>query len=148
MACSFCATGQMGFARQLSAAEIFEQALGFAQLLQSRNSLLLPPAPALPPPSERLSNVVFMGMGEPLANYKNVLAAVHRIHAELGISYRNITISTVGLVPMIRRLAGEGVPLSLAVSLHAVTDATRAKLMPIATKPGHSVAEVRTPSCP
>lgn len=95
MGCVFCATGQMGFKRQLSAAEIFEQAYRFSQELQARG--------------DRLSNVVFMGMGEPLANYKNVMEAVRRINTELGIGARHITISTVGLVPRILRLSQENI---------------------------------------
>ncbi len=89
----------MGFSRQLSADEIFEQVLLYSQYLQRKK--------------ERLSNVVFMGMGEPLANYANVLAAVRRINSELGIGMRHITLSTVGLVPQIRRLADEGLPVGL-----------------------------------
>lgn len=99
MGCVFCATGQMGFKRQLSAAEIFEQAYRFSQELQARG--------------DRLSNVVFMGMGEPLANYKNVMEAVRRINTELGIGARHITISTVGLVPRILRLSQENIQVML-----------------------------------
>ena len=91
----FCATGQMGFSRQLTSQEIFEQAQKSALELLQKN--------------ERLSNVVLMGMGEPLANYKNVMEAIHRINNELGIGARHITISTSGIVPRIRELARENI---------------------------------------
>ncbi|MCB9761601.1 MAG: 23S rRNA (adenine(2503)-C(2))-methyltransferase RlmN [Alphaproteobacteria bacterium] len=117
MACAFCATGQMGFARQLSAAEIVEQALRFSGELQARG--------------ERLSNVVLMGMGEPFHNYDAVIEAVRRLNTDLGIGARHITVSTVGLVPQIRRFAEEGLQVTLAISLHAATDDARSALMPI-----------------
>jgi len=117
MGCVFCATGQMGFARQLTAEEIFEQALYFARDLEARG--------------ERLSNVVLMGMGEPFHNYDASLAAVRRLMADLGIGARHITISTVGLVPMIRRFSDEGLQVKLAVSLHAATNAERTALLPV-----------------
>ncbi len=85
-------------------------------------------AQALP---RRLGNVVFMGMGEPLANYERTWAAVQRIHANLGISARHITVSTVGVVPGIRRLAGESLPVNLAVSLHAARDELRDQIVPL-----------------
>ncbi len=115
MACGFCATGQEGFRRHLTTGEIVEQ------VVRAR-------AAALP---RRLSNVVFMGMGEPLANYDAVWGAVRRIHGDLGLSARHITMSTVGLVPGIKRMAEESLPVSLAVSLHAATDALRTELVPI-----------------
>lgn len=117
MGCVFCATGQMGFARQLTSTEIFEQAQLFSAELKKNN--------------ERLSNVVFMGMGEPLANYDNVMAAVKRLNTELGIGSRHITISTVGLVPRIRKLAEEDGQLGLAISLHQTNEAKRSALMPV-----------------
>lgn len=117
MGCVFCATGQMGFARQLTSTEIFEQAQLFSAELKKKN--------------ERLSNVVFMGMGEPLANYDNVMAAVKRLNTELGIGSRHITISTVGLVPRIRKLAEEDGQLGLAISLHQTNEAKRSALMPV-----------------
>ncbi|MBK9370784.1 MAG: 23S rRNA (adenine(2503)-C(2))-methyltransferase RlmN [Deltaproteobacteria bacterium] len=117
MACAFCATGQMGFARQLTEAEIVEQALRFAQELVKRG--------------ERLSNVVMMGMGEPFHNYENAVGAMRRLIGELGIGARHITVSTVGLAPQIRRFAGEGLQVTLAISLHAATDEARAALLPI-----------------
>lgn len=120
MGCAFCATGQMGFARQLSATEIFEQAAVFARELAENG--------------ERLSNVVLMGMGEPFHNYDNVVAALHRLNRDLGIGARHITVSTVGLAPRIRQLATEGLQVTLAISLHAATDAERGSFMPINRK--------------
>jgi 23S rRNA (adenine2503-C2)-methyltransferase len=115
MACSFCATGQGGFDRQLSVGEIVEQ------VVNARRA-------ALP---RRLGNVVFMGMGEPMANYERVWSAVEHIHSDLGISARHITLSTVGVVPGIRRLAKEALPVNLAVSLHAARDELRNKIVPL-----------------
>jgi len=117
MGCVFCATGQMGFARHLTATEIFEQAQRFSQDLRSRG--------------ERLSNVVLMGMGEPFHNYDPVLEAVRRLMADLGIGARHITISTVGLVPEIRRFAEEGLQVGLAISLHETKDVARSALLPV-----------------
>jgi len=117
MACSFCATGQGGFTRQLSCGEIVEQVVAAAR--EARRV------------GRRLSHVVFMGMGEPLANYDRVWSAVVRLHDELGLSARHLTISTVGVVPGIRRLAGEALPVTLAVSLHAANDDLRDQLVPI-----------------
>ena len=116
MGCVFCATGQMGFARQLTAEEIFEQVATFANELKGEG--------------ERLSNVVMMGMGEPLANYRNVLAAVRRMNTDLGIGARKITISTVGVVPNIRKLMKEDLNVRLALSLHCATDDERTALLP------------------
>ncbi len=128
MGCVFCATGQMGFARHLSAAEIFEQALFFARDLEARG--------------ERLSNVVLMGMGEPFHNYDATLAAIRRLMNDLGIGARHITVSTVGLVPMIRKFADEGLQVKLAVSLHAATDAEREALLPVNKRyPLHDLIE-------
>ena len=118
MGCVFCATGQMGFFRQLTSTEIFEQAQRFSAELKSGND-------------SRLSNVVMMGMGEPLANYDNVLEAIRRMNTELGIGARHITISTVGLTPRIRKLADEGLQVGLAVSLHQTNDVARSALMPV-----------------
>lgn len=117
MGCVFCATGQMGFARQLTATEIFEQAARFAVELAAQG--------------ERLSNVVLMGMGEPFHNYDATLTAVRRLMHDLGIGARHITISTVGLVPQIRRFADENLQVTLAVSLHKATDEERTALLPI-----------------
>jgi 23S rRNA (adenine2503-C2)-methyltransferase len=117
MGCSFCATGQAGFDRQLTIGEIVEQVVRASR--RARDD------------GRRLSNVVFMGMGEPLANYEPTWAAVERIHGDLGLSARHITVSTVGVVPGIRRLATEALPVNLAVSLHAADDALRDQLVPI-----------------
>jgi 23S rRNA (adenine2503-C2)-methyltransferase len=134
MACPFCATGQGGLARNLSTAEIADQVRAAAALV--RDGELGSPA--------RLSNVVFMGMGEPLANYQRTLAAVRRICDPVphgfGISQRSVTVSTVGLVPAIRKLAGEGLSVTLAVSLHAPDDELRDELVPVNTR--WKVAEV------
>ncbi|HEX9968815.1 MAG TPA: 23S rRNA (adenine(2503)-C(2))-methyltransferase RlmN [Acidimicrobiales bacterium] len=115
MACGFCATGQAGFERNLSTGEIVEQVARAIQAARPR----------------RVSNVVFMGMGEPLANYDRVWEAVRRLHDDIGMSARHLTISTVGIVPGIKRLAGEGLPVNLAVSLHAADDELRDRLVPI-----------------
>jgi 23S rRNA (adenine2503-C2)-methyltransferase len=117
MGCVFCATGQMGFARNLSAAEIVEQAMHFAAELATKG--------------ERLSNIVLMGMGEPFHNYDATLQAIQRLMDELGIGARHITVSTVGLVPQIRRFADEGLQVGLAISLHKASDAERTPLMPV-----------------
>ena len=129
MACPFCATGQGGLNRNLSTAEIVEQVVAAARTAAAGE---LPGGPV------RLSNVVFMGMGEPLANYKRVAAALHRLiepaPAGLGLSQRSITMSTVGLVPAIGRLADEGLNVTLAVSLHAPDDELRDTLVPVNTR--------------
>jgi 23S rRNA (adenine2503-C2)-methyltransferase len=117
MGCTFCATGQAGFERHLSVGEIVEQVVRATARARADG--------------RRLSNVVFMGMGEPLANYDRVLASVRRMHDDLGLSARSLTISTVGVVPGIRRLAGEGLPVNLAVSLHAADDGLRETLVPL-----------------
>lgn len=119
MGCVFCATGQMGFARHLTAGEIVEQAVLFARQLNAEG--------------ERLSNVVLMGMGEPLHNYDATLDAIRRLNDPRGlnIGQRHITLSTVGLVPAIRQFAAEGLQVGLAISLHAATDAERDKLLPV-----------------
>jgi 23S rRNA (adenine2503-C2)-methyltransferase len=115
MGCVFCATGQAGLSGQLTAGEIVEQVIRARRRAEPR----------------RLGNVVFMGMGEPLANYAAVWAAIERLHDDVGISARRITVSTVGLVPGIHRLAGERLPVNLAVSLHAANDALRDHLVPV-----------------
>jgi len=120
MACSFCATGQVGFDRNLSVGEIVEQVLGTLQHAGSDSA-----APG------RAINIVFMGMGEPLANYDAVWAAVERFHGDMGIGARHITVSTVGVIPGIARLAGAALPVNLAVSLHAVNDRLRNRIAPI-----------------
>jgi 23S rRNA (adenine2503-C2)-methyltransferase len=117
MGCGFCATGQAGFDRQLSVGEIVEQVVRASRRARADG--------------RRLSNVVFMGMGEPLANYDATWGAVERLHADLGLSARHLTVSTVGIVPGIRRLATEALPVNLAVSLHAADDELRDELVPI-----------------
>jgi 23S rRNA (adenine2503-C2)-methyltransferase len=118
MACPFCATGQGGLTRNLSTAEILEQVRAAAVTLRDDWG-------------DRLSNVVFMGMGEPLANYARVLAAVRGITAGFGISARSVTVSTVGLAPAIRKLADERLGVTLALSLHAADDELRDTLVPV-----------------
>ena len=117
MACGFCATGQAGFTRQLTAGEIIEQVVRAARHARSLG--------------RRVGNIVFMGMGEPLANEPAVHAAVTRLHEDVGISARHLTVSTVGIVPGIRRLAAWSEPVNLAVSLHAANDTLRDELVPI-----------------
>jgi len=122
MACPFCATGQGGLTRNLSTAEILEQVRAAASTMRDEHD-------------NRLSNIVFMGMGEPLANYNRVLAAVRRIVAPpphgFGISARSVTVSTVGLAPAIRKLADERLGVTLALSLHAPDDELRDTLVPV-----------------
>jgi len=158
MGCPFCATGQAGLTRNLSTAEIVAQVVAGARLLAdgqipggnapskpSRISAAIspggthPPGPPLgkndPPKPPRISNIVFMGMGEPLANYASVVAAVRRLTEPvpegMGISQRSVTVSTVGLVPAIARLAAERLSVTLAVSLHAPDDELRDTLVPV-----------------
>jgi 23S rRNA (adenine2503-C2)-methyltransferase len=129
MACPFCATVQGGLQRNMSAAEIVEQVVAGARAL-ARDEV--PGGPG------RVSNVVFMGMGEPLANYRAVIGAVRRLTEPapdgLGMSARGVTVSTVGLVPRMRQLADEGVPVTLALSLHAPDDELRDELVPVNTR--------------
>ncbi len=117
MACGFCATGQAGFTRHLTTGEIVEQVVRASQRARATG--------------RRVSNVVFMGMGEPMANLDHVWAATERIHGDLGLSARHITISTVGLIPGIRALKDLPLPINLAVSLHAANDQLRTELVPI-----------------
>lgn len=124
MNCPFCATGQAGLTRNLSTAEIVQQVLNGSRWVRD-----------LPGTHQRVSNVVFMGMGEPLANYAALMRSIHRLTDDvpdgLGMSARGITVSTVGLVPRMRQLATEGIPVRLAVSLHAPDDELRDTLVPI-----------------
>jgi 23S rRNA (adenine2503-C2)-methyltransferase len=117
MACGFCATGQFGFDRHLTTGEILEQVVRARRRSAEAG--------------RRLSNVVFMGMGEPFANYDRTWAAVRRIHDDLGLGARHLTLSTVGVVPGIRRLTTADLPVNLAVSLHLANDAERDVLVPI-----------------
>ena len=135
MGCPFCATGQAGLTRNLSTAEIVDQVVWFAGVAASGV------VPGSPP---RLSRVVFMGMGEPLANYSRVIDAVRRLTSPapegLGLSQRHVTVSTVGLVPAMRRLADEDLATTLALSLHAPDDDLRDELVPVNVR--WKVAEV------
>ncbi|PUB31736.1 23S rRNA m(2)A-2503 methyltransferase [Promicromonospora sp. AC04] len=129
MACPFCATGQLGLTRNLSTAEILEQVrAAFRSLAEGE----------IPGGVTRLNNLVFMGMGEPLANYKAVIETVRTLVAPqpegFGMSARNITVSTVGLVPAMQKLTKEGIPVTLALSLHAPDDDLRSELVPINTR--------------
>lgn len=122
MGCDFCATGQMGFMRNLSSGEIVEQVLFFARRLAQYE--------------EQVSNIVLMGMGEPLHNYEAALEAIRRLNHPDGMKLgaRRFTISTVGLVPQIERLAHEQLQVNLAISLHAADDELRSKMLPINRK--------------
>ena len=115
MGCTFCATGQAGFTRQLSVGEVIEQVMFASRAAAPR----------------RLSNVVFMGMGEPLANYPVTVSVVKKLHEYRAMSARHLTVSTVGVAPAIERLADEGLALTLAVSLHAANNETRDELVPL-----------------
>ena len=117
MACGFCATGQAGFTRHLTTGEIVEQVVAAAREARTMG--------------RRLGNVVYMGMGEPLANEAAVWASVERLQGAVGMSARHLTISTVGIVPGINRLAERPLPVNLAVSLHAANDELRNELVPI-----------------
>ncbi len=117
MGCGFCATGQAGFTRHLTSGEIVEQVVRAARKARELD--------------RRLANVVFMGMGEPLANESAVWAAVERIHDDVGLGARHLTVSTVGLVPGIKRLTEWPMQVNLAVSLHAANDELRNELVPI-----------------
>ncbi|MBU1164218.1 23S rRNA (adenine(2503)-C(2))-methyltransferase RlmN [Patescibacteria group bacterium] len=120
--CSFCATGQMGFKRNLCAYEIVEQVIFFARLLQIK--------------SQKITNVVFMGMGEPFLNYNNVIAAIKILNDNQGFNLgaRKISISTCGIISGIKKLASENLQVNLAISLHAPNDILRSKLMSINKK--------------
>lgn len=122
MGCTFCATGQMGFKRHLSSGEIVEQVLYYARQLAAQD--------------EDVTNIVLMGMGEPFHNYDAVMAAIDRLNHPQGMNLgaRRFTISTVGLVPMIRRFAEEKRQLNLAVSLHAANDELRSSMLPVNKK--------------
>ncbi len=117
MACGFCATGQAGFTRHLTVGEIVEQVARATKRARDAD--------------RRVSNIVYMGMGEPMANESTVWQSVERLHHDFGLSARHITISTVGIIPGIRKLAERPLPVNLAVSLHAANDALRDQLVPI-----------------
>jgi 23S rRNA (adenine2503-C2)-methyltransferase len=128
MGCIFCATGQMGFKRNLSSGEIVAQVMYYARMLHSQG--------------EYVTNVVLMGMGEPFHNYENTMAAIDRLNDPGGYNFgaRRFTISTVGLVPQIRRFADEKRQVNLAISLHAADDEERSKIMPVNRK--HPISEL------
>ncbi|MCU1632140.1 MAG: rRNA ((2503)-C(2))-methyltransferase RlmN [Micrococcaceae bacterium] len=136
MNCPFCATGQAGLTRNMSTAEIVDQVVAANRAL-AENALggLRTDGGH---DADRVTNIVFMGMGEPLANYKRVMGALHRFIDEspegLGMSARNITVSTVGLVPAINKLAAESLPVTFALSLHAPDDELRDELIPVNTR--------------
>jgi len=119
MGCRFCATAQGGYTRNLTAGEVVDQLLHLQRLSE-----------------RRISHVVLMGMGEPLLNLENVVAALRLMHDEVGIGYRRMTVSTVGIVPKIYELADYDLPITLAISLHAPDDETRARIMPVNRKWG------------
>ena len=122
MGCVFCATGQMGFKRHLTSGEIVAQVMYYARMLQEQG--------------ENVTNIVLMGMGEPFHNYDNTMAAIDRLNDPDGYNFgaRRFTISTVGLVPMIRRFADEKRQVNLAISLHAADDEERSKILPVNKK--------------
>jgi 23S rRNA (adenine2503-C2)-methyltransferase len=122
MGCVFCATGQMGFKRHLSSGEIIAQVMYYARMLKQEN--------------EVVTNIVLMGMGEPFHNYDNTMEAIDRLNDPEGYNFgaRRFTISTVGLVPMIRRFADEKRQVNLAISLHAADDESRVTMLPINKK--------------
>lgn len=122
LACTFCATGQFGFERHLEPGEIVAQ-VAYAQAFLRQIGM-----PGVP---DHLTNIVFMGMGEPLANLKRVTEALRRMIEEMKMSPRSLTVSTVGVVPGIRQLADAGWPINLAISLHAADDELRTSLVPI-----------------
>ena len=128
MGCIFCATGQMGFKRNIKAEDIVAQVIHFARLLQERD--------------QHVTNLVFMGMGEPLANYDEMIRAVRLLTDNrcFGLGQRHITISTIGIIKEIDRLADENLQIGLAISLHAPNDKLRKKLVPTAGP--HSVNDL------
>lgn len=147
MGCQFCATGLGGFDRNLTTAEIIAQYLLLQRVrresvavLNLRDEAVLERRARPDMARERISHVVFMGMGEPLLNLPNVLKAMELLHGEVGLSYRHLTVSTVGIVPQIDELAEIGLPIHLALSLHSPFDAIRDRLMPVNKK--WKVAEV------
>ena len=119
MGCAFCASTLHGLQRNLTAGEIAAQVIGIADFLRQEGA--------------RVDTIVVMGSGEPLENYENVIAALRLLHEDytIGLSYRGVTLSTSGIVPGIKRLAEEGIPISLSISLHAPTDALRSEIMPV-----------------
>ena len=128
LACEFCATGQMGFTRNLTSEEMVDQVLIFARFLKKYD--------------ERVTNVVFMGMGEPFLNYDNVIEAIKNLNdpQAFNIGVRHISISTAGLIEGIKKLSKEKLQVNLAISLHAPNDQLRSELMPVNNQ--HSISEL------
>jgi 23S rRNA (adenine2503-C2)-methyltransferase len=126
MGCGFCATGQAGYQRNLTVGEILEQVVAARRAASERQ--------------HRLSNVVFMGMGEPMANYDRLIECLHRLIADFEIGARHITVSTVGLVPQMLRFAEEGLQVGLALSLHAANDRLRTELVPLNSR--HPISDL------
>ncbi|HJM54292.1 MAG TPA: 23S rRNA (adenine(2503)-C(2))-methyltransferase RlmN [Dehalococcoidia bacterium] len=133
LGCKFCATGQQGFRRQLSPGEIVAQVLHMRGVIRGENAALVASGEAKKDEVTEITNVVFMGMGEPLANYNNTMQSIAVMNHGQGmnIGARHLTVSTVGLVPEIRKLAREPYQLNLAVSLHAPDDESRSRTMPV-----------------
>ena len=131
LGCTFCATGQQGFTRNLSSGEIISQIIHFIRLEKDNyfDSILENPDKSY----KGIKNIVFMGMGEPLANYENTINSIKKLNSNLGLNFgaRNITVSTVGLVPQILKLAQENIQINLAVSIHAPDNKTRSETVPI-----------------
>ncbi|MEX0763252.1 MAG: 23S rRNA (adenine(2503)-C(2))-methyltransferase RlmN [Dehalococcoidia bacterium] len=133
LGCTFCATGQQGFVRQLSVGEIVGQVLHMQRVARAEDAAEIAAGERDKAETQGVTNLVFMGMGEPLANYDNTMAAIRVLNDPngVGIGARHITVSTVGLVPQILKLANEDLQINLAVSLHAPDDETRSETMPI-----------------
>ncbi len=133
LGCTFCATGQQGFRRQLSVGEIVSQVVFMERVARAEDDAQIAGGSRTKGERQGVTNVVFMGMGEPLANYKNSVAAIRTLNDDQGlhIGARHITVSTVGLVPQILHLAKEDIQINLAVSLHAPDNETRSETMPV-----------------
>ncbi len=133
LGCTFCATGQQGFRRQLSVGEIVSQVMFMERLARTDEEAQMADGAQTRSERQSVTNVVFMGMGEPLANYDNTLSSIRTLTDDQGlhIGARHITVSTVGLVPPILKLADEDQPINLAVSLHAPDNVTRSETMPV-----------------
>lgn len=122
LGCEFCATGKMGFKRNLTVDEIVDQVMLFARILKKEN--------------QKITNIVFMGMGEPMLNYDNVLSSIRLLHDEEGfnLGVRHFSISTVGIIPGIEKLAKEKMDVNLAISLHSADESTRSRIIPVNKK--------------
>ena len=133
LGCTFCATGQQGFSRQMTAGEIVAQVLYMERIARVEDELEITAGIRTAGERQGVTNVVFMGMGEPLANYDAMMTAIRVLNDEQGVHLgaRHMTVSTVGLVPQILRLAGENLQINLAVSLHAPDNRTRSETMPV-----------------